>query len=160
MKYPKITALAPTGEDFKEEAVNEGVWLTEAHLASIETSVSNAELAATTAATALQEANAEKTAAQDALAIEKTAAADAATKAAEELAAANSLAATRQTEIEALQAENTRLSNSAAAAILNTSVDEDVPPVGGRKESAINSDSDPFNQFADSILGKPKQKTS
>ena len=36
MKYPKIVAQVPAGEHFDDSAVNEGVWLTVAHLNNIE----------------------------------------------------------------------------------------------------------------------------
>jgi len=36
MKYPKVSALVPEAEHFDESAVNEGVWLTAAHLNNIE----------------------------------------------------------------------------------------------------------------------------
>lgn len=47
MEYTNIIAAVPTGEHFDASAVNEGVWMSEAHLASIE-----ATLAANTEAVA------------------------------------------------------------------------------------------------------------
>jgi hypothetical protein len=36
MKYQKIASLVPAGEHFEEKAVNEGVWLSVAHIEAIE----------------------------------------------------------------------------------------------------------------------------
>ena len=45
MKYPHLSATVPQGEHFDSSAVNEGVWLTAAHIDSIEASLAtNAEL--------------------------------------------------------------------------------------------------------------------
>lgn len=41
MEFNNIKALVPVNEDFDASAVNEGVWLSEAHLAAIETSLEN-----------------------------------------------------------------------------------------------------------------------
>ena len=45
MKYPQLSAVVPQGEHFDDSVVNEGVWLTAAHLNNIEAALStNAEL--------------------------------------------------------------------------------------------------------------------
>lgn len=41
--YEKIAALVPEGEHFDATAINEGVFLTESHLANIEVSLKNAD---------------------------------------------------------------------------------------------------------------------
>lgn len=40
MKYPNLNALVPEGEHFDESAINEGVYLTVAHINAIEQSLS------------------------------------------------------------------------------------------------------------------------
>lgn len=48
MEYPKIISLVPQGEHFDASAVNEGVWLSVAHVNSIEEKL-NSNAAASTA---------------------------------------------------------------------------------------------------------------
>lgn len=68
--YEKIATLVPEAEAFDSTAVNEGVWLTEAHLGNIETSLANAD---TVAATLQTQLDAEKQAVTDAQAAVTTA---------------------------------------------------------------------------------------
>lgn len=43
MKFPKLTALAPIGESFDETALNEGIWVTGAHLESVEAALAGSD---------------------------------------------------------------------------------------------------------------------
>lgn len=45
MKYNRINDLVPEGEHFDESAVNEGVWISSAHLGNIESALENASTA-------------------------------------------------------------------------------------------------------------------
>ncbi len=106
MKYPKITALVPSGEEFNADAVNEGIWLTAAHVDAIEATVANAEAAAATQAEII-------TAANELIAEGQTL-----------VNAANATIAANATELVALQAEVTKLKGTPAD-VVATSVAED-----------------------------------
>jgi chromosome segregation ATPase len=71
MKFPKISAAVPQGEHFDESAVNEGVWLSENHLNSIENALSVSEKNAAEVATSLETANASINTLTEQLATEK-----------------------------------------------------------------------------------------
>lgn len=55
MEYNQIISLVPEGEHFDASAINEGVWISEAHLGNIESALQDA---ATNVAAALNEVNA------------------------------------------------------------------------------------------------------
>jgi len=103
MKFSKISALVPTGEPFDEKAVNEGVWMSEAHLDGIENALSLAETAASEAATTLEAVNA-SLAEKNASLVTLTEEVVAQKKIAETLTAANATAAQKLTETEAAHA--------------------------------------------------------
>ena len=111
-----IAALVPQGEEFKPEAVNEGVWLTEAHLTGIEGALAGNAAAATKAANELSAANTAKTTAEASL------------------ATANNSIAENKTTIANLEAEILRLKGSAAATFQATTTTEDTPVVAGKTD--------------------------
>jgi hypothetical protein len=111
-KYPSLAALVPAGEHFDEAAIlNEGGYLTVAHLAATEAKLTADAAAATKATTDLTAANAAKT------------------KAEGELATATTTIGTQKTEIDALKAKVTELEKKPAAGFqaTNTTVDATVP---------------------------------
>lgn len=91
-----VAALAPETETFSAELVNEGCWLTEAHLNAVETELGNNASAIKKAGEDLAAANTAKDTAEASL---KT---------------ANDNIATQKTEIENLKAENEKLKTPAA----------------------------------------------
>lgn len=95
LELAAIAALAPKEEDFSAEVVNEGVWMTEAHLNAIENKLTT-------------DAAAAKKAGED-----LAAATTAKEKAEGELKTANETIATQKTEIENLKAENKKLKEPA-----------------------------------------------
>lgn len=119
MKYPKILALVPAGESFAPEALNEGIWLTEAHMNSIESSL---ETNAATLASVQGQLSAQALQAQQATAA---------------LATANQTITAREARIQQLEAENAELGRRAAGAIQPTSTETpDTPPVDPAKGKA------------------------
>lgn len=132
MNLPLTTAAAQT-ESF--EALNEGIWVTEAALTNIETALAArdervAELEAT-----LSVAN------------ESIAAHDTAVETLNQTITAN------EARIAELEAENAGLRRAPAASFQNTSKAEDEKP----KAPAFHlSDENPMNKLADSLMGKPK----
>jgi len=106
-----IAALAPEGEEFKPEAVvNEGIWMTEAHLTAVENKLSADAAALVQAGEDLAAANTAKTTAEN------------------DLAAANQTIEANNTRIQELEAENAKLKGTPAAEITQTTTNEDTPP--------------------------------
>lgn len=102
-----VAALAPKEETFSAELVNEGVWVTEAHLQGIENQLSSNAAAIKKAGEDLTAANTAKEQAE------------AAAKTAKETVAA------RDAEIVTLKAEVEKLKKEPAGSITETTVDAD-----------------------------------
>ena len=107
-----IAALAPKEETFSAEVVNEGVWMTEAHLTAVETELSANASAIKKAGEDLIAANAAKTTAEEAL------------------TAANATITANAIEITALKAEVAKLKKDPAEKVTTTIKAEDTSPAG------------------------------
>lgn len=105
--YEKITALVPQGEHFDATAINEGVYLTESHVANIEVALKNAD---TLAAQMQQQLDAEKQTATDLQG---------------QLDAANNTVSTKDETIAALQNEVAALKAKPAADFAEGGKEED-----------------------------------
>jgi chromosome segregation ATPase len=132
-----IAALAPKEETFSAEVVNEGVWMTEAHLVAVNDQLVNNQTALTQAKTDLDAANAAKKVAEDAL------------------TAANTTISANATEIAALKAEVAKLKKEPAEAVTTTTKTEDAPPAGAAatKDKASKYKTS-FDEAAASYSGK------
>lgn len=115
--YEKIKALAPEGEAFDATAVNEGVWLTENHLANIETSLLNADTLQVQTQTLL---DAEKQTSSDRLKALEVAAVDFAEK---------------SKQVETLQSEVATLKAKPAGSFTETAKDKDEHGGGAGNEN-------------------------
>lgn len=107
----KIQSLVPAGEHFDPTALNEGIWFTVAHVNAIESALVAAGQTATTL-------TGERDAFQSQLTEAKNGASTAATKAAEDLQAAN-------TKITALEAQIEALKKGPAAGFTETTAQQD-----------------------------------
>lgn len=122
MEYNNIISLVPDGEHFDASAINEGVWLSQAHLDAIENSF-------VASAAAIENA-----AAEVALANDNVAAANV------NIETANTTLAEREATIEALQAEVATLKAGPAAPIQQTAKDKDEQPAPPVYESEVTKE--------------------
>lgn len=149
MKYPKVKDLVPAGEHFDESAiVNEGGFLSVAHLDAIENQLTESGTAYATLQTQLDEANANGTTLQttiEGLNTEISGLKTAAT------ASANTIN-TQQARITALEAENAELGgqSSGTGTALVVKKDEVVKETNTAKAGvyALDDPNHPQNQIA------------
>jgi len=141
MKYPNVSALVPEGEHFDESAVNEGVWLTAAHLNHIEQSLGANNSAVAQLETQLQAAN--NTAAQlhEQLNARPTQ---------ESLDAANATIATLQEQVKTLGKQSSGKGTSL------TPVGQEKTEGGEGKVITLNDAEHPVNQAASAWLNGKK----
>lgn len=139
MEYTQITSLVPEGENFDSTAVNEGVIVSEGHLQSIETRLSENATAINGHATAVQELNNQIT--------EANTARDTAVN---NLTTANQTIATKDEEITKLNNRITELQKQPGAEVVDTRRDED--EIGTKKKFDINESA--ASKFADRAMGK------
>lgn len=137
MKFPKLTALAPAGENFDETALNEGIWVTGSHLESVEAALAGSDIALQEVQTNLEAATAQVTeSATKVTALEESAGSAATT------------IATQTARIAELEAENTVLGKKASG---------NGTPLGTRKDDSAEpaevpsylDDSSPENAWFD-----------
>lgn len=133
MEYTNITALVPTGEHFDSSAINEGVYLTVAHVNAIEKSLGGHATAL--ADQALQ--------AQQAVAAQQTAEAS--------LATANQTIADRDATIVAKDAEIAKLKAGPAADMKETAKDKD--DLGGKDKAVdpITAEANRLRELRDGV---------
>jgi uncharacterized coiled-coil protein SlyX len=138
MEYPLVSALVPEGENFDSSAVNEGVWVTQAHLVGIENALTENNSAIANHASELQALGGQVTSTNEAL-----------TAANASLATANETVAAKDQEIATLQAKITELENKTEDPKQSSKPKDET---GGSKTPWEN----PMNKLADSLLGTPK----
>jgi hypothetical protein len=145
MKFPKISALVPQGEHFDESAVNEGVWMSESHLSSIESALVTAETATAETATQLETANASIVTLTEEVSAEKI-----------NLSTAQTTISTQAARIAALEAEVVALGQKPSGKGTNLPKEKDDSAEEVEKPSYA-SDSNPANAWIDKQLAL-KQK--
>lgn len=136
MKFPKINALIPTGEHFDGEAVNEGIWMTAAHVTAIEGKLTTNEAAATQAATQLATAQTARETAET------------------NLATANSTIASQATELTQLKAENAKLKGQPAGGFSTTTKDADPPAPADASKAEKGKYHTPYDDQRAAMQGK------
>jgi len=141
MEYPRITALVPQGEHFDSTAMNEGIWLTVAHVDSIENSLESVNGNVATLTT-------ERDNLQQQLNQARQDAQTNATQAQSDLQA-------RDQEITNLKTEIATLKKGPASEFQNTSREEDPLPGSQKGTPSYADENNPSNRLADSFFGKP-----
>lgn len=164
MKFPKISAAVPEGEHFDESAVNEGVWLSEKHLNSIENVLSVSEKNISETAASLETANASIVTLTEELSVEKgnvsrlTAEKETAEqKIIDQAAAHTSVIGAKDAEIASLQAEVAKLGKNASgtgSAVVATA--DENPKETGEKAGLLDPEH-PLNQYAATKLASAKK---
>lgn len=140
MEYTNITSLVPEGEQFDSTAVNEGVWVTEAHLQNVENSLAENATAIADHTAALENLNGQLTAANTA------------TETAEgSLVTANDTIVAKDAEIQRLNARIAELENGTPDPAQTKKDADETGSTHVKKES-------PMDAFADKLLGTPKPK--
>ena len=107
MEYPNIISAVPEGEHFDASAVNEGVWLSQAHLDSLENRLQENAGSISSAAAAVESGNAAIEAANTTIADR------------------DATIAAKDEEIATLTAENAKLKAGPAGSFSNTSKEQD-----------------------------------
>ena len=131
MEYTNIIAAVPEGEHFDASAVNEGVWISEAHLVSLEST--------------LEQNNTDKTAFADQI----SSAALRAQQAEEQVAAANNVISERDATIAAQAAEIAALKAAPAAPITATVKEKDDTGITAAAESDITKEANRLRSIRD-----------
>lgn len=161
MKFQKISAAVPQGEHFDESAVNEGVWMSETHLTSIENALTVAETATAQVTASLETANASIENLNTELATEKenvtklTGEKEAAEQKVTDQAAEHATAiAAKDAEIATLQAEVARLGKnpSGTGSTVVTQEDEKPDEANATGRPSLLDPSHPLNQYASTQL--------
>ena len=138
MEYTHVKALVPEGEPFDSSAVNDGVWLSQTHLANIDKVLGENATAVANLNSGLTETETKLNAAVDAHKVTE-----------ESLSAANQTIADKDQEIAKLQDKVTALENKTEDP-KQTSTDAD------KTGNSAKTWDNPMNRLADSLLGVPK----
>jgi septal ring factor EnvC (AmiA/AmiB activator) len=144
MEYNRIQSLVPKDEHFDATAVNEGVWVSKAHLDAIENQLGQDQATIESHGPAVQGLTDQITT----LTTERDSAKT-------ELQTANDTVAARDSKITEMQSEIDGLKKGPGAQPEQTSREKD--ELGATENAAYSSDKDPFFQFANNAFGFAKK---